>query len=757
METAGVAVEHPNAGFGGAECVTEESVLYVSPLRMIVPSGSEGGVSAPPPQQQQGEEASNGPDVEALKKSLEQATGVKKCKPSAVRDYPEGVGRNARKVDSELVEDLAKTPQGNLNDGSSKGASAEIVSPKPRRPKKGGDKNIPPEAVDEVEEPASSPETTPVKRRNSKVTPPSRAKSAQAENKARPAKALSSPDVTPKNNKRRDSKPPTPSDAKKVRRSAGKASKRASSNLGEVDSGDPRKAVKNTMMLYDAVRRNLLQLEELKRKEGGKGRADLNAGAAINAKGLSVNRNSKIVGSVPGVEIGDQFYFRTELNCIGMHGPIQSGIDYLTSKESEWDTPVAISIISSGGYDDIDDGEQLIYTGQGGKSAVANKANEDQKLERGNLGMDGSMKHGVPVRVIRGIKDPTSHSGKIYTYDGLYKVQTSWTEKGKGGYEEFKFRLEREPGQPELGSALIKLGNQLKHKPSPRDGLLVDDISKGKENSAVCVVNTVDNEACPTTFEYSTKIQYPDGFDQLELASGCECKGSCGISERCLCFSKNGNEFAYLSSGVLVKEKDVIYECGSQCKCPPTCRNRITQKGLKYRLEIFKTENRGWGVRSWDSIPAGSFICEYTGKAIDDMGMLENMDDNEYLLDVKRVSRNKILWGDVSDILENQTSDTSSEMLARPDLVLDASEIGNVARFINHCCSPNLFAQCVLYDHHDTQFPHIMLFALENISPFRELTLDYGPVESEEASTNSHMRSKDCLCGVLDCRGKFYY
>ena len=37
------------------------------------------------------------------------------------------------------------------------------------------------------------------------------------------------------------------------------------------------------------------------------------------------------------------------------------------------------------------------------------------------------------------------------------------------------------------------------------------------------------------------------------------------------------------------------------------------QTGIKYRLELFRTENKGWGVRSWDRIPAGAFVCEFTG------------------------------------------------------------------------------------------------------------------------------------------------
>jgi euchromatic histone-lysine N-methyltransferase len=36
-------------------------------------------------------------------------------------------------------------------------------------------------------------------------------------------------------------------------------------------------------------------------------------------------------------------------------------------------------------------------------------------------------------------------------------------------------------------------------------------------------------------------------------------------------------------------------------------------RSLHYRLEVFKTPDRGWSVRSWDRITAGSLVCVMTG------------------------------------------------------------------------------------------------------------------------------------------------
>jgi euchromatic histone-lysine N-methyltransferase len=37
---------------------------------------------------------------------------------------------------------------------------------------------------------------------------------------------------------------------------------------------------------------------------------------------------------------------------------------------------------------------------------------------------------------------------------------------------------------------------------------------------------------------------------------------------------------------------------------------------LQFRLEVYKTEDRGWGVRSWDSIPAGAVVATFYGKVL---------------------------------------------------------------------------------------------------------------------------------------------
>jgi hypothetical protein len=168
-------------------------------------------------------------------------------------------------------------------------------------------------------------------------------------------------------------------------------------------------------MTYDVLRRNMLNEYELRNEAGGgtKG-THSKARAKMKEKGQWINRGIRFIGSVPGVHVGDHFYFRMEICVIGLHGPTRAGIDYIPTKNNKLNEPVAISIISSGGYeDDEDGGDVLIYTGQGGNNHILGKNKSvDQKFERGNLALEQSRKYGVAIRVIRGVKDSRSPSGK---------------------------------------------------------------------------------------------------------------------------------------------------------------------------------------------------------------------------------------------------------------------------------------------------------------------------------------------------------
>ncbi|KAI7994653.1 Histone-lysine N-methyltransferase, H3 lysine-9 specific SUVH5 [Camellia lanceoleosa] len=127
-------------------------------------------------------------------------------------------------------------------------------------------------------------------------------------------------------------------------------------------------------------------------------------------------------------------------------------------------------------------------------------------------------------------------------------------------------------------------------------------------------------------------MKYLDWFSPIP-PQGCDCIGGCLDSQKCSCVLKNGGEIPYNYNGAIVESKTLVYECGPSCKCPTSYYNRVSQHGIKIQLEIFKTESRGWGVRSLTSIPSGSFICEYIGELLED-AEAEKRHNDEYLFDI---------------------------------------------------------------------------------------------------------------------------
>ncbi|XP_054775851.1 histone-lysine N-methyltransferase, H3 lysine-9 specific SUVH6-like [Prosopis cineraria] len=512
------------------------------------------------------------------------------------------------------------------------------------------------------------------------------------------------------------------------------------------DSNVTRNKVRETLRLFQAVTRKLLQEDEAHSKNKGNAhrRIDTIASQILKEKGKYVNTGKPILGPVPGVEVGDEFQYWVELNMIGLHRQSQGGIDSVVHNGKI----LATSVVSSKGYaDELGSSDVLTYTGQGGSMSKNGKEPEDQKLKRGNLALKNSVTEKNPVRVIRGC---VSTDGKCrrYVYDGLYEVEAYWQDMGPHGKLVYRFRMRRIPGQPELAWKEVKECKKFKK----RGGLCVEDISNGKESIPICVVNTIDDEK-PPPFEYTTRMIYPNWCNPIP-PEGCSCTNECSDSDKCSCAVKNGGEIPYNHNGAIVEAKPLVYECSASCKCPSTCHNRVSQHGIKFQLEIFKTKTRGWGVRSLNSIPSGSFICEYIGELLEEKEAEQRTGNDEYLFDIGNLINNT-LWDGLSSLIPEAQS-SSCEIVENSGFTIDAAQYGNVGRFINHSCSPNLYAQNVLYDHDDKRIPHIMLFAAENIPPLQELCYDYNYMIDQVYDSDGNIKRKACFCGSAECTGRMY-
>ncbi|KAL1804048.1 hypothetical protein DCAR_0935740 [Daucus carota subsp. sativus] len=484
-----------------------------------------------------------------------------------------------------------------------------------------------------------------------------------------------------------------------------------------------REVVRKTRMLYENLR-IYGNLNDEKGLVGRRSRNDLKASSVMRERGLWLNRDKRIVGAIPGIEIGDVFFFRMELCVVGIHEQPQAGIDYLPSSRSSNGEPIATSIIVSGGYeDDVDTGDVIIYTGHGGQDKCFRQC-AHQKLESGNLGLERSMHYGIEVRVVRGFKYEGSASGKVYVYDGLHKVVDCWFDVGKSGFGVYKFKIVRLENQPERGSLVLRFAQNLRVRPlevRPR-GYVCLDMSMKKENVPVLLFNDIDRDHEPLAYQYLVKSVIPSYVYQFG-SSGCNCVLGC--LSNCFCAMKNGGQFAYDERGILIQGKPIIFECGPSCSCPPTCRNRVSQKGVKNTFEVFRSRETGWGVRSLDLIQAGSFLCEYAGVVLtrDQAQVISMAGDN--LVYPRRFSERWAEWGDVSRVASNYVR-PSHPSIPPLDFAMDVSSMRNVACYMSHSRSPNVMVQFVLYDHSNVLFPRLMLFALENIPPLRELSLDYG-------------------------------
>lgn len=146
--------------------------------------------------------------------------------------------------------------------------------------------------------------------------------------------------------------------------------------------------------------------------------------------------SDRVFGHIFGYPEGSWFESRVALSQAGLHRPRIAGI---SGTESEG----ADSIVLSGGYEDDEDlGDEIVYTGHGGRDQDTGKQVASQKLTRGNLALAKSKLQGLPVRVIRGSTHKSDNSPSVgYRYDGLYRVEDYWQERGRAGYYIWRYRL----------------------------------------------------------------------------------------------------------------------------------------------------------------------------------------------------------------------------------------------------------------------------------------------------------------------------
>ncbi|KAK7166859.1 hypothetical protein R3I93_006592 [Phoxinus phoxinus] len=338
------------------------------------------------------------------------------------------------------------------------------------------------------------------------------------------------------------------------------------------------------------------------------------------------------------------------------------------------------------------------------------------------------------------------------------------------------------------------------------------DLSRGIEPVPVPLFNEVDGTRVKE-FRYR-KERWPHGcFLSAEpfFSACCDCSGDCEDTKTCACvrLTTRGGAQAYTHQRLSQPVRAGLFECGPWCSCQKSrCQNRVVQKGLRVRLQVFRTQDRGWAVRCRDDLDQGTFICIYAGVVLrlessaeepPDLSREPPVSDDEVEvveewtlpsgpketldcsppLHVPVIQRPADQLPASADQLPEQElvsslngSETEHEVsrkkprLTLPEsnghtdsaeitshkhqdktYYLDASKEGNVARFINHSCEPNLFIQNVFVDTHHPQFPLIAFFTNRSVKAGTELTWNYSYTPG---SAPDHEVS--CRCGNTSCQ-----
>lgn len=192
----------------------------------------------------------------------------------------------------------------------------------------------------------------------------------------------------------------------------------------------------------------------------------------------------------------------------------------------------------------------------------------------------------------------------------------------------------------------------------------------------------------------------------------CDCGNECDISN-CNCINDHAQR----------------YECNSNCSCSWSCKNRKVQKGISLRLKVdYINRKKGFGVFTMQDIEKDEFVCEYVGKIIS-----KEMAEQKIKINHIRKFPNYVL-----QIRENYETMTINTFI-------DAQEKGNVSRFLNHSCKPNLYFDIVRIENF---IPGVAFFASRDIKKGEELTFSYGQ-NNPELYQYSY---KECYCKQDNCQ-----
>ncbi|CAL1383352.1 unnamed protein product [Linum trigynum] len=318
----------------------------------------------------------------------------------------------------------------------------------------------------------------------------------------------------------------------------------------------------------------------------------------------------------------------------------------------------------------------------------------------------------------------------------------------------------------------------------------LNDITKGEEVVEIPWVNEVNNE-CPPSFHYipgnlvfqNARVKFT--LSQITADHCCaSCVGNClSSSSPCVCVAETLYGFAYTPDGLLKEDflkecismtrdpqlqclsyctdcplersrneemlepckghlnRKFIKECWRKCGCHKQCGNRVVQRGIRRKLQVFfTTDGKGWGLKTLEKLPKGAFICEYIGE------ILTIKEGHERTMQNSTITKAENPPSVPLDAYWNLKGALKDDEY----LCLDASDYGNVARFINHrCLDANLIEIPVKIETPDHHYYHLAFFTTREVDALEELTWDYG-IDFDD--NDQPFKNFQCKCGSKFCR-----
>ncbi|UZJ52911.1 hypothetical protein CBS101457_002231 [Exobasidium rhododendri] len=143
-------------------------------------------------------------------------------------------------------------------------------------------------------------------------------------------------------------------------------------------------------------------------------------------------------------------------------------------------------------------------------------------------------------------------------------------------------------------------------------------------------------------------------------------------------------------------------------------------RSRKKQLKFAKSPIHDWGLYAMELIPAGDMVIEYVGEIV-----------RQQIADQRE------------KMYERQGNFSTYLFRVDDDVVVDATKKGNIARLMNHCCTPNCNAKILTLNGEK----RIVLYAKNTIYPGQELTYDY-----KFQATGDEDDAIACLCGSDGCR-----